>query len=601
MNRRTAIKALASAACSAAALATAKANAADTTKTLGQSSGSTPAPSAAPITKGGAQFWLTSTLHRVYPTSTPEEASPASLPLALKSGKNYRLSFQACFRNLENSSLHMECKATAPDGIQVRIRRVGNVPQQQLDTFTPLTELDGIGKIPGLCPDPLYDEQTSQIGPMATGVFWISLYVPASVAAGLKKGSIQFSLINRFGYMGWDNPEKFTVDLPFQVAVADVTLKPRENFPVTIWLSADSIWEYYKIEPFSDRFWELAEAYIKNLTDHNINVIYTPIFNIRAEDLRTPAQFLKVRKTGPDKYEFDFSDVRRWISLAKKHGAAFVEFGHFFSPAPESAAYPQKIYERWDKLGEKLWPSNTPATSDTYRKFLQQFIPQFKAMLEEEQVLDKSLFHLADEPDGKDAINRYRAARQLLRDIAPWMKVMDAMSEPHFATERLSDMPIPSIVTANKFTAAGCPAWVYYCCGPRDGYIQRLLDTPLWKIRMTGWLFYHLKAQGFLHWGYNYWFKFCTDQIADPFQDASNGAWPGMPYGDTFAVYPGPNGPLDSIRWEIFGESLQDYALLQAAGITQDDPMLSPLKDYNNFPKTPDWVSAALDKLLAGS
>jgi hypothetical protein len=416
----------------------------------------------------------------------------------------------------------------------------------------------------------------------------------------MKKGVVEFELINRFGYVSWDNPEKFKVELPFEVQVADLVVKRRENFPATIWLSADSIWEYYKIEPLSDRFWQLADEYVKNLVIHGIDVIYTPIFNIRAEDLRTPAQLLKVRKTGTDQYEFDFADVRKWIGLAKKHNANFVEFGHFFSPAPESAAYPQKIYERWEELGEKLWPSNTPATSDTYRKFLEQFIPQFKAMLEEEGMLDKSLFHLADEPDGQEAVDRYRKARTLLREVAPWMKVMDAMSEPHFATERLSDMPIPSIVTANQFTAAGCPAWVYYCCGPRAGYIQRLFDTPLWKIRMSGWLFYHLQAKGFLHWGYNYWFRFCTDQIADPFQDGTNGAWPGMPYGDTFAVYPGADGPLDSIRWEVFAESLQDYALLQSAAIEQNDPMLAELKDYNDFPKTPEWVENALSKILDG-
>ena len=194
-----------------------------------------------------------------------------------------------------------------------------------------------------------------------------------------------------------------------------------------------------------------------------------------------------------------------------------------------------------------------------------------------------------------DAIG-LRAA--LLQKLAPWIKVMDAMSDPHFATERLSDMPIPSITTANQFATAGTPAWVYYCCGPRDGYIQRLLDTPLWKIRMSGWLFYRLQAKGFLHWGYNYWFKFCTDQIADPFQDATNGAWPGMPYGDTFAVYPGVDGPLDSIRWEVLAESLQDYALLQSAGVKPDDPLLKDLRDYNDFPKQQEWVTNALAKVL---
>ena len=37
--------------------------------------------------------------------------------------------------------------------------------------------------------------------------------------------------------------------------------------------------------------------------------------------------------------------------------------------------------------------------------------------------------------------------------------------------------------------------------------------------------------------------------------------------GDPFVVYPGPDGPVDSLRWEVFAASLQDYALLQEAGV----------------------------------
>lgn len=82
-------------------------------------------------------------------------------------------------------------------------------------------------------------------------------------------------------------------------------------------------------------------------------------------------------------------------------------------------------------------------------------------------VLEKSLFHCADEPDGDAQMADYRKARALLEELAPWMKVMDAMSDPRLATERLSDMPVPSIATVHAFAAADCPAWTYCCCGPR--------------------------------------------------------------------------------------------------------------------------------------
>lgn len=274
------------------------------------------------------------------------------------------------------------------------------------------------------------------------------------------------------------------------------------------------------------------------------------------------------------------------------------EWTHLFTPAPTSAKYPQRIFERGDRIGAMLWPPELSALSDTYRKFLAQFLPQFKQFLESEKILKRSLFHCADEPDGNEQIADYRKARALLKELAPWMEVMDAMSDTRFATERLSDMPIPSIATAPEFTKANCPAWAYFCCGPRGSFLQRLLDTPLPKMRMAGWLFYKLGAKGFLHWGYNYWFVFCTAQIGDPFKDPSISAWPWLPIGDAFVVYPGRDGPLDSIRWEVFAESLQDYAMLQCAGIKPDDPLLAELKSYENFPKSAQWLQAACERVL---
>ena len=63
-------------------------------------------------------------------------------------------------------------------------------------------------------------------------------------------------------------------------------------------------------------------------------------------------------------------------------------------------------------------------------------------------------------------------------------------------------------------------------------------------------------------------------------------------------VYPGPDGPYDSIRWEVFAESLQDYAILQSAGTDPDDPLLAPLRSYEDFPKTAEWISQALKQVL---
>ena len=186
--------------------------------------------------------------------------------------------------------------------------------------------------------------------------------------------------------------------------------------------------------------------------------------------------------------------------------------------------------------------------------------------------------------------------RGLLKELAPWMKTLDALSDIEFG--RLTDLPVPICSTAPQFAKEQIDAGVYYCCGPRGEYVNRLMDTPLAKIRMNGWLFYRFQPKLFLHWGYNYWYKSQTTQMIDPFTVSDGMKWPGWAYGDTFCVYPGPNGPLDSIRWEVFAESLQDYALMQTMGVNPNGKLLSALRDYARFPKDAAWITRTRKRLL---
>ena len=162
----------------------------------------------------------------------------------------------------------------------------------------------------------------------------------------------------------------------------------------------------------------------------------------------------------------------------------------------------------------------------------------------------------------------------------------------------MTDLPIPNIRTALDFHEEGIPSWCYYCCDPLGKYLNRVMDTPLPKIAMHGFLFYRWPFRGFLHWGFNYWYKSQTRELIDPFSVQDGLLWPLWAYGDTFLVYPGKTGPIDSIRWEVFGESLQDYALLQTAGVDRSDGLFAPIRSFEDFPKTERWRMKARANLL---
>ena len=199
---------------------------------------------------------------------------------------------------------------------------------------------------------------------------------------------------------------------------------------------------------------------------------------------------------GQGRYHFDWADVRRWVRLARQCGVRHMEFNHLFTQWGRR----QRRFGCITGRGESerlLWSPKTPATGPVYRRFLAQYLPQLERFC-------RKRGHLR----GRVLSPVRRAARggapgpttpgpgRCLAELAPWMKTMDALSEIEFARRGLVDMPVPSISTTAQFVQAGIPSWTYFCCGPRGRFLQRLMDTPLAKIRAAGWLFYRTGVRG---------------------------------------------------------------------------------------------------------
>ncbi len=527
-------------------------------------------------------FWATSSLERVYPNSAPGDRQ--TLEVLMPRGG--QASFQLCCRNERVWPLHIECQVEAPEGLSVTVRRVGYVPVRFHTTEVDPSLQEGSEYIPGYVPDPLWPDQVADVGPGENVSFWVTVRANTDAQPGSHTLKARLSF-----HEGTQQAE-----LEAKARVSRVVLQPRHDFPVVHWWRAECLWDWYETEPFDERWWQLAEAYLTDLHTHGTDVCYVPSLFMRRETFKRPAHLLIIDESSPGQYSFDFSRVERFIKLARKTGFEQFEWPHLWIYWGLHNAMP--VYNNAQGEAKLLWPIETGAFSDTYRVFLEQYLPAWHTFLLKEKLLRHSWFHLSDEPGAADDVDRYRKAREWLRELAPWMKVMDALSDIEYGRQGLTDTPIPVISAAQAYIDEGIPHWVYFCCGPRGPYLQRLLDTPLTTIRMSGWLFYRLRADGFLHWGYNYWHAMEQERLVDPFSELCGEAWPGIPPGDPFLVYPGPTGPMDSIRWEVFAESLQDYALLQTLLISPDDLLLADIKGYADFPRDADWIKARLARLL---
>ena len=529
--------------------------------------------------------WVTSSRVRHFPLTPPRPPRPLRIEAAL----NERFSFQVAVHLPGKEPLPVRVEVSGPERWEVRVRRVGYVPVRHRNTPAeegPL-DADGAGFIPGFVPDPLFDEDTVLLANQETHAFWITV----RPALDARPGGYQIG-ITVSSEAG--DQAQHAVD----VRLHDLLVRERTSFPVTNWFYVDSLIDWYKTDLFDDQLWKILAGYILDIVEHGQDTLYVPVFTPPLDGVKRPTQLLRVRRTAPDEYEFDWQDVRCYVRLANRSGITYYEWCHFFTQW--GAEHPLRVYEGQGREEKLLWDPDISATSPTYRAFLAQFLPELRRFLIEEQIGERSFFHVSDEPHGEKHLESYRRARDLLRELAPWMKVMDALSDLVFAQQGLTDTPIPSIQSALDFVREGIPSWVYYAVGPSGPYLNRLLDTPLAKIGMHGFVYYRWPFLGNLHWGYNYWYHEQTRDLIDPYTVQDSCYWDkGWVYGDSFLVYPGPAGPVDSVRWEVIAEALQDYALLQTLGVDRDDELLQPIKSFADFPKTEAWRLETRARLFA--
>ena len=177
--------------------------------------------------------------------------------------------------------------------------------------------------------------------------------------------------------------------------------------------------------------------------------------------------------------------------------------------------------------------------------------------------LEKNVFfHVSDEPS-LDHLPSYERGYNLMKSLIGDIPVIDALSNLEFYKKGVTGIPIPGCNHIEPFVEAGVkPLFTYYCVGQWEQVSNRFFGMPSARNRIMGVLLYLYNLDGFLQWGYNFWFsQFSLKQNLDPFQTTD--AYYAFPSGDAYLVYPGKNGPIDSIRGQVFAEGLQDLRALR--------------------------------------
>ncbi len=338
---------------------------------------------------------------------------------------------------------------------------------------------------------------------------------------------------------------------------------PRTPAYYTNWFHCDCLADIYGTAVYSERFWEIFACFVSNAAKHRMNTLllpaFTPPLDMPIGGKRKNVQLVGITVGADGTYTFDFSRMRRYVTLALECGITYFEHCHLFSQW--GAEHAPLIYASEDGCEVQIFGWETDAAGEDYRAFLAQYLTAFSEFAHEMGIRERMVFHISDEPSAAQE-EHYRAAVEGVRPYLEGCVIADALSDYRYYESGLVKTPIAALNHVDAFLGKCDDLWVYYTGGPyMKNCSNRLISNTPARTRVLGVQMYVLGAKGFLHWGYNYYYDRMSQGLFDPFADPC--AYKQMP-GSTYLAYPGRDGqPIPSIREKAMAEAFSDLGALQ--------------------------------------
>lgn len=504
----------------------------------------------------GFEFYLTDSLSKVFATWRPAAAGemfkinifqgevPAVQLVYKKEHGHQTMSLQKHFAYRIEGGVFC-----------ARVRDVELVPS----TFPcyEVTDDNYLTSEPGLFPDLLRPRRDNVITPI--GGQYRSLWIDFLDTGQIPAGEYLIEILIE----DLEEKEKIVETLFFRIEVTGERL-PVQTLIHTEWFHADCLADYYHVEVFSEKHWEILEHQIMLAGEElGINMLLTPVFTPPLDTdvggKRTTVQLVDItRQDG--RYFFGFERLTRWCAICRRAGIGHIEIPHLFTQWGAKAT--PNIYGKEAGEEKQFFGWHVAADSEEYRRFLEDFLPALQRELaglgyDREHVY----FHISDEPE-QEHLESYRKATERVADLLDGWQIVDALSDYSFYEQGLIKHPIPANNRIQPFVEHGVPdLWVYYCCAQYKEVPNRFFAMPSARNRIMGVLMYLYRIKGFLHWGYNFYNSQYSVEHIDPFLNTHAGY--AFPSGDAFLVYPGMDGkPWSSIRAEVQREGIYDYLVL---------------------------------------
>ena len=372
---------------------------------------------------------------------------------------------------------------------------------------------------------------------------------------------------------------------------------PEQELIYTQWFYTDCLMQYYGTSAFDEDHWRIIENFMTNARKYGMNMILTPVLTPELDTYvggeRPTTQLVDVY-LNQGVYSFDFSKLGRWVDLCDKVGIKYLEINHFFSQWGATAC--PKVIATVDGVEKQIFGWDTPSDGDAYREFLYALIPAMLSFLKAKNGSDKRCwFHISDEPNEKQ-LEQYRKVSTMIAPLVEGYPVIDALGNYAFYEQGIVKKPVPSTYFIEPFLENKVPNLWCYHCGEAEGISNRFFAMPSARTRILGIQLYKFDIEGFLHWGYNFYYNQFSYHPINPFLCSDGECFSAS--GNTYSVYPGLGGqPWPSLRQVVFHEGLQDLRLLKLCEqLCGREKTMAILEDgiapitFKQYPKEMDWL-----------
>lgn len=459
--------------------------------------------------------------------------------------------------------------------------RVRYVPIQQPTDPTGATDL---------WPDPLPPFQAPIDVPAGVNQpIWVRVNIPRDAAPGLYSGTLR---LRASGY---------SADVPLQVEVYDFALPRRMSCTTAFGLSFNNVVRYHNLITEEQKR-AVLDRYLANYSAHHISP-YDP----------APLDPIEVTWNGlQPRFAWGPWDT------AMERAIDQLGFNAFRLSIQGLGGGTFHARREPELLG---YAEDTPQYRQAFRAYLQGI----EAHLRDRGWLDEAYVYWFDEPAPRDyefVMNGFRK----LRENAP---AINRMLTEQVETELIGGpdiwCPVSNAYDPERSAPrrdAGDTFWWYVCTGPKAPYAGLFIDHPGSELRVWLWQTWQYGLQGILVWQSNYWTSDAAypDGLQNPYADPmgwvsgySTAAGTRSPWGngDGRFIYPPEaaadgaqsepvlDGPVDSIRWEMLRDGIEDYeyfAILRNRIEQRTNLSAEDRARYQELLKVPPSVSASMTR-----